>query len=90
MIENLKRYTMVIRRDRDGCAIPALKIRRKGDVCKFSELEEALRSASDNKAMFQFLSKIKKVLDSGSEYLIVPNFTIHKKLNAVLAKLKHS
>jgi len=51
MIENLKRYTMVIRRDFEGNAIPALKIRQKGDVCKFSELEEALRSTLTNKAM---------------------------------------
>ena len=52
--------------------------------------EVANNSASDNTAMFQFLFKIKTVLDSGSEYLIVPNFTIHKKLNAVLAQQKHS
>ena len=73
----------------------------KYDVCKFADdpgclegcdfrLEVALHSASDNTAMFQFLFKIKTVLDSGSEYLIVPNFTVHKKLNAVLAKQKHS
>lgn len=48
MIENLKRYTIIIRRDHDGYATPALKIRQKGEVIKFSELEEVLRSASDN------------------------------------------
>lgn len=49
MIENLKRYTMVVRRDHEGYATPALKIRRKGEVVKFSDIEEAFRSASHNK-----------------------------------------
>lgn len=37
----MKRYTMVVRRDGDGLATPALKIRRKGEVVKFEDVEES-------------------------------------------------
>jgi hypothetical protein len=33
---------MVIRRDEDGFATPALKIRQKGEVVKFEDLKEYL------------------------------------------------
>ncbi len=46
---NLKRYTMVVRRDENGFATPALKVRQKGDVVKFEDIKEFLSSASNNK-----------------------------------------
>ena len=45
---NLKRYTMVVRRDEKGYASPALKIRQKGEVVKFEDIKEYLPSASHN------------------------------------------
>lgn len=45
---NFKRYTMVVRRDENGFATPALKVRQKGDVLKFEEVKEFLPSASSN------------------------------------------
>ena len=39
-MENLKRYTMVVRRDENGIATPALKIRKQGEVVKFSDIEK--------------------------------------------------
>jgi len=47
-MENLKRYTMVIRRDENGIATPALKIRQKGDVVKFSDIKDVLNSTPNN------------------------------------------
>ena len=44
---NFKRYMMVIRRDENGFATPALKVRKNGDVLKFDEVKELLNS-SDN------------------------------------------
>lgn len=40
---NFKRYTMVIRRDEDGFATPALKVRQKGEILKFDEVKEFLK-----------------------------------------------
>ena len=60
MIENLQRYTMVIRRDEKGYATPALKRRKKGDIIKFSELEEAVER-SDNNDSQQLCRSCKKV-----------------------------
>lgn len=45
-MSNLKRYTMVVRRDKDGFATPALKIRRKGEVVKFKDIEKYLPSST--------------------------------------------
>jgi len=42
-----KRYTMVIRRDENGYATPALKVRQKGDILKFDEVKELLKIASN-------------------------------------------
>ncbi len=43
-MSNFKRYTMVIRRDADGFATPALKVRKEGDVLKFDEVKELLQT----------------------------------------------
>jgi hypothetical protein len=42
-MSNLKRYTMVIRRDENGFATPVLKVRQKGEVLKFDEVKEFLK-----------------------------------------------
>ncbi len=63
-MKNLKRYTMVIRRDKDGFATPALKIRQKGEVIKFSDVEEILKT-STNKAMFQLVDEMDGFLNKG-------------------------
>lgn len=44
---NLTRYTMVVRRDENGFATPALKVRRKGEVVKFAEIEDLLRTSGN-------------------------------------------
>ena len=43
-MSNFKRYTMVIRRDSEGFATPALKVRQKGEVLKFDEVKELLQT----------------------------------------------
>jgi len=60
IIANLKRYTMVIRRDENGFATPALKVRKQGEVVKFDELVEALPSASTNTARDAIAAKLLK------------------------------
>ena len=37
---DIKRYTMVVRRDENGYATPTLKVRQKGEVCKYSDVEK--------------------------------------------------
>ena len=46
-MENLQRYTMVVRRDENGVATPALKRRKKGEVVKFSDIKDILNSTPD-------------------------------------------
>lgn len=45
---NLKRYCMVVRRDENGYASPALKVRKEGEVVKFEDLEEFLRTSHNS------------------------------------------
>ncbi|MCX5638665.1 MAG: hypothetical protein NTX52_13395 [Planctomycetota bacterium] len=46
-MSKFKRYTMVIRRDSEGFATPALKVRQDGEVLKFDEVKELLKPNSD-------------------------------------------
>lgn len=46
-IANLTRYTMVVRRDHDGFASPALKVRQQGEVVKFEDVKELLEHATN-------------------------------------------
>ena len=45
-MSNFKRYIMVIRRDAEGFATPALKVRQEGEVLKFDEVKELLQTGN--------------------------------------------
>lgn len=47
-ISNLTRYTMVVRRDQDGFATAAGKVRQNGEWVKFDDIVESAPSASCN------------------------------------------
>lgn len=46
-MDKFKRYTMVIRRDEEGFATPAFKVRQKGEVLKYDEVKGYLPPISN-------------------------------------------
>ena len=47
-MKNLTRYTMVVRRDQEGFATAAGKVRQNGEWVKFSDIAELLQMAHNN------------------------------------------
>ena len=47
-MSNLTRYTMVVRRDHEGFATAAGKVRQNGEWVKFDDIKELLNTAHNN------------------------------------------
>jgi hypothetical protein len=60
---NFKRYTMVIRRDENGFATPALKVRKEGEVLKFDEVKELLNSSTNK--LQAAIALLKRISNAG-------------------------
>ena len=75
MATKFKRYTMVIRRDENGYATPALKVRQKGEVLKFDEVKDLLKITDEIAAIIQVAEGFKKMScpDSKLVELIIEN-----------------
>lgn len=70
-MSNFKRYTMVIRRDENGFAIPALKIRKEGEVLKFDEVKEFLQTSNLQLLLNKYLDTSPGLSKSNRECLQV-------------------
>jgi len=85
-MSNFKRYTMVIRRDSEGFATPALKVRHEGEVLKFDEVKELLQT-STNSDLMPLLRECVDYIGGVSGRSLKGDSLLYR-INAVLAQLR--
>ena len=84
-MSNFKRYTMVIRRDSEGFATPALKVRQKGEVLKFDEIKDLLQTdVQQLNVAIALLNDMVKVWDTHG--VIHKDSWYYERANAVIAQ----